>query len=113
MTKSSDVLLEHIQESIRYIERYIRGVTQEKFFADAQIQDAVIRRLEIVGEAVKNLPVTFKTRYPEVQWKGIAGLRDMLIHEYFGVDLLLLWNLLEKDLPIFKKQVASMRKDAR
>lgn len=104
MTKDPRIFLDHIHASIALIEEYTKGISREQFFDSPQIQDAVMRRLEIIGEAVKNLPADFKTKHPHIPWKQIAGLRDILIHEYFGVDMKLLWNLLEKDLPAFKQQ---------
>ncbi len=69
------------------IEEYTRGIDRVKFFQESWVQDAVIRRLEIIGEAVKNVPDDFMARYPDVPWAQIAGMRDVLIHGYFGVNL--------------------------
>lgn len=69
-----------------------------------QLQDAVTRRLEIIGEAVKNLPADLKEKYPKVPWKQIAGTRDVLIHEYFGTDFDLVWKVVKKELPQLKKE---------
>jgi len=68
----------------------------------------VIRRLEIIGEAVKNLPADFKKKKSSIPWQNIAGMRDFLIHEYFGVDLDLVWQTVKKDLPEFKKQILKL-----
>jgi len=72
------------------------------------IQDAVIRRLEIIGEAVKNIPFSFRKEYPKIPWKKISGLRDILIHEYFGVDMRLVWRITKKDMPEFKKRISDI-----
>ena len=89
MKKDPKVFLVHILESIQLIEEYSKNVTAAKFHKNRAVQDAIIRRLEIIGEAVKNLPVSFKTKCPDVPWKQMAGMRDVLIHEYFDVDLFL------------------------
>ena len=81
------MLVEHVLESIERIEEYTAGVTKEEFLKSTLLQDAVIRRLEVIGEAVKNMPEEIKARYPDVPWRQIASMRDVLIHKYFGVDL--------------------------
>jgi uncharacterized protein with HEPN domain len=103
--KDPKIFLLHILESINEIERNVKNLSKDKFFELTTIQDAIVRRLEIIGEAVKNLPDSFKKRYPEIPWKKIAGLRDVLIHEYFGVDLDLVWKIINKDILKLKKQI--------
>lgn len=102
MKKDSLILVKHIIESINFIEQYLEGMTLEAFLNNQQVQDSVVRRLEIIGEAVKNLPEIFKSDRQSIPWKQIAGMRDVLIHEYFGVDILLVWNTVKKDLPALK-----------
>lgn len=105
MNKDPLIFIKHIQESINWVEKYTEGLSKDEFFNNIQVQDAVIRRLEIIGEAVKNLPENFKRKSSDIPWEKIAGLRNILIHEYFGIDIKLLWNLLEKDLPNLKNQI--------
>ncbi|MGV7928714.1 MAG: DUF86 domain-containing protein [Spirochaetota bacterium] len=105
MDRSASIYIEHILQSIELLEDYISGVDDRDFSSSVRVQDLVCRRLEIIGEAVKNIPSDFKNKYPEVKWKNIAGLRDVLIHHYFGVDLLLLWNVVKNDIPELKKQI--------
>lgn len=105
MGKEIKILLQHILESIEYIEQYTSKISLKEFKYSIQSQDSVIRRLEIIGEAVKNLPNDFKATTPYISWREMAGMRDVLIHEYFGVDIDLVWNTTKKDLPILKKEI--------
>lgn len=108
MKKDPKVFLAHILESINLIEEYSTNMTQAKFQKNRSMQDAIIRRLEIIGEAVKNLPTPFKSRYPDIPWKQIAGMRDILIHEYFDVDLLLTWKVVKHEIPLIKKKLSAI-----
>lgn len=83
MKKDEKIFLNHILESIKNIESYCRGASKERFFEDKQLQDAVVRRVEIIGEAVKNVPDDIKNKYTTVSWKEISGTRDIFIHQYY------------------------------
>jgi len=85
-------------------------MTWEDFQGNRQVQDSVVRRIEIMGEAVKNLPEETKENSPEVPWKDIAGMRDILIHGYFGVDISLVWGVIENDLPGLREQIVRIIK---
>ena len=105
MRKNPKIFLHHILESIEEIENHLRGISEQEFLKDTKTQDAVIRRIEIIGEAVKNLPSTFTKKYPEVEWREIAGMRDKLIHHYFGIDIEIVWEVVSRDIPKLKKQI--------
>ena len=109
MKKDIAVFIDHILSSIELIELYAANQTKETFLNSPQLQDSVVRRLEILGEAVKNIPDEFRDQHPNIPWKKIAGMRDMLIHQYFGIDFRLTWKVVEKDIPEIKKMLISIR----
>ena len=111
MKKDINIFLEHILESIHLIEEYIKDRRKSEFLKLTQVQDSVIRRIEIIGEAIKNIPDDFKEIYPKIPWKQIIGMRDILIHQYFGIDLNLTWEAIEKDLPKLKNQIIAIKKE--
>lgn len=108
MKKDPQVLLLHIAESIRWVENDVKELSKVGFLKNVPIQDAVIRRIEIIGEAVRNLPVDIKQAYPETPWLDIADMRNKLIHEYFDVDLDLVWEVIKRDIPELKKQIEKL-----
>jgi uncharacterized protein with HEPN domain len=101
------VYLGHILEAVQLIESYTaRG--REMFLADRMVRDAVLRNLEVIGEAVKNVSPGLRSRRPDVPWQRIAAMRDVLIHQYFGVDPILVWEIIEQRLPQLKRGVESL-----
>lgn len=100
-----------ILESVNLIESFVEGMDYNEFLDDPKTQSAVIRQFEIIGEAVKKLDATITDAYPEVDWTAIAGMRDLLIHHYFGVDLDIVWQSLSIDLPRFKETMRSIEDD--
>jgi uncharacterized protein with HEPN domain len=107
MTTKRDetIFLEDILECSSKIEWYIDGLTEEEFAENIEKQDAVIRRIEIIGEAVKHISSETKAQYPDVPWRAIAGMRYVVIHQYFGVTIGLVWRTITVDIPNFKKRV--------
>jgi uncharacterized protein with HEPN domain len=101
------VYLVHILECIGKIEQFTAD-GEERFMRDALIQDAVLRNLEVIGEAVKRVPDSFRQQHPQIPWRAIAGLRDILIHQYEGVDLTRVWQIVQTDLPILKQALVSI-----
>lgn len=112
MKKGIRVYLEDILESIAKIEEYTTQGNFEQFEKNTEQQDAVIRRLEIIGEAVKNLPPEVKEKYPDIPWRQIAGMRDVLIHEYAGVSLKRIWKVIIDDISPLKNTIEEMLKDS-
>ena len=108
MKKDPKIFLAHILESIDLIEEYAHNITQVQFLADRALQDAIIRRLEVIGEAVKALPNPLRAKSPELPWKQMAGMRDILIHEYFDVDLILTWRVVKQELPKVKLKILEL-----
>ncbi len=106
MSKRGDIeFLNDINEAIRRVELYTQGVDYKNFLEDIKTQDAVVRNLEIIGEAAKNISDDFKDKHPLILWKDLAGVRDKLIHHYFGVNLEVVWYIIKEDLPTLKEEI--------
>jgi uncharacterized protein with HEPN domain len=98
MLRDHRLYLDDIREAIQAIREYTEGLTFESFSADRKTIDAVIRNLEIIGEAAKNLPEEFKAMSGDIEWRKIVGLRNLLIHEYFGVSKPVVWDIVQNKL---------------
>ncbi len=105
MKREEGLFIGDILKSIANIKDFTKTFSKEKFMKDRKTQSAVIRELEIIGEAVKNISDKTKKRYPKIEWKNIAGARDMFIHGYFQVDYERVWIIVKTDLPKLKKEI--------
>jgi uncharacterized protein with HEPN domain len=111
MKKDPFIFITHVLECIVDIESFSRGLSKTEFQRNKLKQSAIVRQIEIMGEAVKNIPNSFRNKYPLVEWKKITGTRDILIHQYFKIDLNLVWDVIKKELPKLKKQIKEILKD--
>lgn len=103
--RNSALLLQDILEAIETIGQYVSGFSEDQFEADKKTVDAVVRNLEIIGEAAGRLTDDVKEKYPDTEWGKIVGLRNRIIHEYFGIDLKIVWTILEQDIPRLKESL--------
>jgi uncharacterized protein with HEPN domain len=100
--------LADILESIGEIEEFLHGMTYDNFASDKKTINAVIRSLEVIGEATKHIPASFRIKHPEIPWSRMAGMRDVLIHDYMGVDLMTVWKVTQERLPVIKPLLGSL-----
>lgn len=111
MSKRADVeYLADTKEAVLRINAYTQDLTFEQFLEDKKTQDAVVRNLEIIGEAAKNISEESKSRFPQIPWKDLAGVRDKLIHHYFGVNFDIVWNIVKQELPDVLSQLEEILK---
>jgi len=108
MKKDDRVYLRHIHDAILRVERHLGGVSWDQFSQSELVQDAVVRQLEIIGEAARSLSADFRQAHHQVPWSQIVGMRNRLIHTYFQVDLSIVWEIARIDLPLLKKQVEDL-----
>jgi len=108
MIRNDQAYLEHILEAISKIENFTTAISRIEFERDVMMQDAVIRNIEIIGEATKKISKEFTRSHPEIPWHDMAGMRDKLIHDYLGVDIAVVWKTIEIDLPLLKEIISKI-----
>jgi uncharacterized protein with HEPN domain len=111
IVKNDSVFLRHILDAIKRVEKYLSDVSESAFDQDSLLQDGIIRQIEIIGEATKNISTMTRNKYRKVPWKDMAGMRDKLIHGYFGVDINAVWETAQKDIPVLKILIKKILKD--
>jgi uncharacterized protein with HEPN domain len=99
-----------IWEAVEKIERYVSGMDHDAFVGDEKTIDSVVQNLEIIGEAANRLPQDFWKQYPEIKWPQIIGLRHRIVHNYFNIDVEIVWQIIQSELPVFKSRIAPARK---
>lgn len=109
MKRDIGLFIEDILNNINDIKSFSKKLTKEEFENDKLRQNAIIRSLEIIGEAAKNIPDSFREKHPNIPWREIAGFRDILSHAYFGVKMDRVWNIIEKDLSVLKKEIEKIK----
>jgi uncharacterized protein with HEPN domain len=109
MIRDDKVYLAHILDAVQQIVCYTAEKDYEQFRASRLVQDAVIRQFEIIGEAAKNVSSDFRNRYTNIPWKDLAGFRDKLIHQYFGVDIATVWRSVQDDMPVLMEELRQIK----
>jgi len=102
------LFLADMLEAIEKIERYTHGLNREDLWQDDLVADAVVRNLEVIGEAARHVPEALRAAHPEIDWRRVVGLRNVVVHEYFAIDLDVVWVVVEKHLPQLKRVVQAM-----
>jgi uncharacterized protein with HEPN domain len=107
--RATPLLVEDIWEAIEKIQRYVAGLDHDAFIKDDKTIDSVVRNLEIIGEAANRLPEDFRAQHTEIEWRRIIGLRNRIVHDYFNIDVEIVWEIIQKDLPNLKSKLSIIR----
>jgi len=102
--------IQDILDSVNDIENFIEGMSFEEFMRDKKTINAVVRSVEVIGEAAKKIPKTLRDKYPDIPWKKMAGMRDKLVHEYFGIDIEIMWKVAKDEIPSLKPSIQNILK---
>ncbi|MBI4824872.1 MAG: DUF86 domain-containing protein [Nitrospirae bacterium] len=105
MKKEDSVYLKHILDAVNDIDEFVKDMDKKSFLSNKAIKYAVVRSIEIIGEASKHLSKKFRDQHKDIRWEDICGMRDKLIHDYIGVDYSIVWNVIERDIPSLKKKL--------
>lgn len=108
--KNDLVFIQHILDSINAIEAFSKGLNKKELTENRLKQSAIVREIEVIGEAVKNISEDLKNKHPKIEWKEIAGTRDKMIHHYFSVDLNIIWDIIKNNLPVLKNKILKIEK---
>ncbi len=105
------IALLDMSEAIQTIGEYLQGLSYQEYIADNRTKDAIVRNLEVLGEAATHIPDDVKERYRNIPWKNVIGLRNVVIHRYFGIDYATIWFIIKEQLPVLKNQIETIMKD--
>ena len=108
MKRDDTVYLHHILDAIESIENYTKGMSENEFLSNSMTHDAVVRQIEIIGEAARNVSDQFQNKYPKLPWAKMIGIRNKIIHEYFNVNYAIVWDTVKDDLPSLKKTIKKL-----
>lgn len=111
MKKDPKINLAFTLECIELIEKYLKDIKEDQFLNSTQLQDAIIRRIELIGEAIKNISLEVKDKHPEIHWGRITGMRNILIHDYLGIDLKTTWQVATREIPELKNKILEIEKE--
>ena len=110
MKRDDTVYLHHILDAIGSIEEYTKGMSENEFLSNSMAHDAVVRQIEIIGEAARNISDEFREKHPKLPWGEMTGIRNKIIHEYFNIDYAIVWDTVKNDLPLLKKFIKKIIK---
>ena len=113
MSRSRLEYIRHILDEAEYLVVHSRGMSREQFMRDETVKRAFVRSIEIIGEASKQVPEVFRQKYPHVEWRAMAGMRDKLVHEYFGVDYDIVWDVVTSKIPKMRRDIELILQEER